>query len=373
VDLIEAEAKKILENYGIATPKPNADSYVVKSQVLSKNRKAKGGIKFAETFEEAEKIARELKETEIDGKTPEEILIEEKVDIRKEYYISLLYDTKARSPILIFSEEGGSGIEERKTKRLVISRGNEIEFKNFLETRRLPEEEINGLCKAMSKLFKAFQEEDAKMLEINPLALSESGVYVAVDAKMMLDSNASFRHKWNYPKRTNFNREKTARESKAEKIDANDHRGVAGKYVELNGNIGMMLAGGGASLTNMDALIAAGGKPANYTEYGGNPPTNKVYKLSKIIMSKPNIAGLLHVGGTANNTDIYRTMKGFCQALEEERPTYPIVVRRDGPNADKAFELLTETREKHGLDMELYRNELPMTESAEKLMEKVKK
>ncbi|PSH00165.1 MAG: hypothetical protein BRC28_00960 [Nanohaloarchaea archaeon SW_4_43_9] len=133
----------------------------------------------------------------------------------------------------------------------------------------------------------------------------------------------------------------------------------------------MMLAGGGASLTNMDAMIEYGGEPANYTEYGGNPPTEKVYRLSKVIMSKPGLRGLWHVGGTANNTDIYRTMKGFCQALEDERPDYPIVVRRDGPNADKAFELLRETRERLDLNMKLYRNDTSMTETAETLMQMV--
>ena len=133
----------------------------------------------------------------------------------------------------------------------------------------------------------------------------------------------------------------------------------------------MMLAGGGASLTNMDAIIEYGGEPANYTEYGGNPPTEKVYRLSKVIMSKPDLKGLWHVGGTANNTDIYRTMKGFVQALEEIDPDYPIVIRRDGPNADKAFEMLREKKEELDLDMKLYRNDTPMTKTAEILMEMI--
>jgi len=121
----------------------------------------------------------------------------------------------------------------------------------------------------------------------------------------------------------------------------------------------------------MDALIEYGGEPANYTEYGGNPPTEKVYKLSKVIMSK-ELNGLWHVGGTANNTDVERTMDGFIQALREIEPDYPIVVRRDGPHADEAFEKLREVKEELNLDMKLFRNDKPMTESAEDLMEMVK-
>jgi len=208
------------------------------------------------------------------------------------------------------------------------------------------------------------------MIEINPLVETESG-YVVLDAMVDLDEDAAYRHNRDYEERSEFGREKTEREIKAEKIDRNDHQGIAGKYTELDGDIAMMLAGGGASLTNMDALISYGGKPANYTEYGGNPPTQKVYKLSKIILSKPGLKGCWHVGGTANNTDIYRTMKGFCQALEEIEPDYPIVVRRDGPNADKAFELLRKTREKLDLDMKLYRNDTSMTQTANVLMDMI--
>ncbi len=371
MELLEVEAKKILENYSIEVPPNSGKSYVVKAQVLSKNRKAKGGVKFAENLEDAKKKAETLQQTEIDGQKPEKILVEEKIDIAKEYYLSFIYDTICRSPTLIFSRDGGTGVEKRQTQKMQIQHGNSEEFEKFLEKQDLPEKEAPELCKTITKLFKAFQEEDAKMLEINPLALTPRGSFVAVDAKMELDSDARFRHKQEYPERTGFKRAKTLREKKAEKIDENDHRGVAGKYTELDGNIGMMLAGGGASLTNMDAVIAEGLKPANYTEYGGNPPTEKVYKLSKVIMSKPGLEGLLHVGGTANNTDIYRTMKGFCQALEELTPDYPIVVRRDGPNADKAFQLLEETRDSLDLNMQLYRNDLPMTEASEKLLETI--
>lgn len=357
--LYEYEAKKLLETKGLKTPGEKSESYTIKSQVLTSNRKENGGIKFADSFEEAEKLAEEMKGSKINGHCVENVLIEEKIDIEKEYYIAFFWDTETRNPSMLFSEEGGSGIEDREVRKVELSENPEF---GELGT---------GLRPVALKLFEAFLEEDMEFLEINPLAF-DGDDFVIVDAVIELDDDAAFRHGRDYPERTEFAREKTKREIEAEKIDENDHRGVAGKYTELEGDIGMMLAGGGASLTNMDALIEAGGKPANYTEYGGNPPTEKVYRLSKIIMSK-NLSGLLHVGGTANNTNILRTMKGFVKALREEKPDYPIVIRRDGPQADEAFELLREVKEELNLDMELYRNDLPMTESSEILMQKVNK
>lgn len=355
--LYEHEAKKLLEKRGLKAPENNGEAYVVKAQVLASDRKKHGGIKFAESKKEAEKIAEEMKKSKIKGHEVNEVLIEEQIDIQEEYYMAFLWDTELRRPVMLFSEDGGSGIENREVQKTELGEEN-----NFEEL----EEDLRPVAE---KLFEVFLEEDIEFLEINPLAF-EGEDFAVVDAMIELEDDASFRHEWDFPERTEFAREKTEREIEAEKIDEDDHRGVAGKYTELEGDIGMMLAGGGASLTNMDALIEAGGKPANYTEYGGNPPTEKVYRLSKVIMSK-ELNGLLHVGGTANNTNILRTMKGFIQALREEKPDYPIVIRRDGPQADEAFELLLEVREELGLDMKLYRNDLPMTESAEKLMEMI--
>jgi len=357
--LYENEAKELLKKQGLKIPEKDSGDYVVKAQVLASDRKKHGGIKFAETREKAEKLREEMKGSKIKGHKIENVLIEEKVDIEKEYYIAFFWDTESRKPVLLFSNDGGSGIEDRGVEKNVLRPEEDFSF--------LPEK----LRSVAEKLFEAFLSEDMEFLEVNPL-IFDGEKFVVVDALIELDDDASFRHDREYPERTEFAREKTEREINAEKIDENDHRGVAGKYTELEGDIGMMLAGGGASLTNMDALIEAGGKPANYTEYGGNPPTEKVYRLSKIIMSK-ELSGLLHVGGTANNTNIMRTMKGFVQALREEKPDYPIVIRRDGPQADEAFELLREVRDELNLEMELYRNDLPMTESSEKLMEMIEK
>jgi citryl-CoA synthetase large subunit len=372
VKLYEHEAKEILESHGLDTPSRELQigkEYVVKAQVLANSRKDKYGIKFASNLEEAEALKQEMIGARIDGEEVDKAVIEEKLGFSSEYYVSFMYDTDSRNPVLIFSKDGGTGIEDREAEKLSLEDDSQFRFRQFLKKCGVEGEEILALSQTLQKLFQAFLQEDARLLEVNPLVKSEDGYFV-LDAMMDLEDDASFRHERDFPERSVMGREKTEREIRAEKIDEEDHRGVAGKYIELEGNIGMMLAGGGASLTNMDALMEYGGEPANYTEYGGNPPTEKVYKLSKVIMTK-DIDALWHVGGTANNTDVYRTMKGFVQALKEEKPDYPIVVRRDGPNADEAFELLRETKEKLDLDMKLFRNNKPMTESAEDLMEMV--
>ena len=371
--LQEYEAKEILEDHGLETPSRKLKvgrDYVVKSQVLANNRKEKGGIKFADNLEDAEALKQEMIGAEFDEQEAEKAIIEEQIDFTEEYYVSFMYDTDTRKPAMIFSREGGTGIEDREAGKLPLKDDSQFRFRQFLKENGFEGKEIVKLGITLQKLFQVFLKEDARMMEINPLAKTEDG-YVVLDAMMDLEDDASYRHDRDFEERTASGEEKTERERRAEKIDEDDHRGIAGKYTELEGDIGMMLAGGGASLTNMDALIEYGGKPANYTEYGGNPPTEKVYKLSKVIMSKPGLNGLWHVGGTANNTDILRTMKGFVQALEEVEPDYPIVIRRDGPHADEAFEMLREKKEELDLDIKLYRNDKPMTESAEDLMEMV--
>ena len=364
----------MLSQHGLDIPSQNIDGdeeRIVKAQIMANNRKDIGAVRFADNLEEAGDIKQDMLDSSFEGAEPDEVLVEEKIDFTEEYYVSFMYDTDSRTPSMVFSREGGSGIEDRNAEKFPIEESSQFRFRQILKQQGIEGDDLVRLGSVLQSLFEAFLEEDARLLEVNPLAETEDG-YVVLDAMMDLEDDASFRHDWNFSDRTVMKREKTDREVRAEKIDEDDHRGVAGKYTELDGDIGMMLAGGGASLTNMDALIEYGGSPANYTEYGGNPPGEKVYRLSKVIMSKPGLNGLWHVGGTANNTDVERTMDGFIKALREEKPDYPIVIRRDGPHADEAFENLRKVREELDLNMKLFRNDKPMTESAEDLMEMVR-
>jgi len=188
---------------------------------------------------------------------------------------------------------------------------------------------------------------------------------MALDAKVKIDDCALDRHKnWSFPPRSAPGHSPTEREVEAKKIDENDYRGTAGSaYFDLPGDIAILASGGGGSLTAMDALIAAGGHPANYTEYSGNPPKEKVEKLTQIVLSRENLNGLWIVGAVANFTNIYETLSGFLEALRKvtPKPMYPIVIRRGGPHDKEAFDMLRTVKD---FDFHLYNEETSITKSA---------
>ena len=197
--------------------------------------------------------------------------------------------------------------------------------------------------------------------------MDKQGKVWALDAKVILDDEADFRREEKFVERNLFGRASTEAEIEARKIDEGDHRGTTGSvYWDLDGDIAVIAAGGGGSVVNMDALIAQGGKPANYTEHSGNPPREKLKRLTKIVLGKPNLKGCWFVGGTANFTDIYETLMGFVEGLKElpEKPKYPIVIRRGGPNDKKAFEELKKIGEEEGFDFHIFGRETPMTSTA---------
>jgi succinyl-CoA synthetase beta subunit len=132
----------------------------------------------------------------------------------------------------------------------------------------------------------------------------------------------------------------------------------------------VIASGGGASMLNIDILMRAGGKPANYVEYSGNPPRALVQELTTRVLSQPNLQGAWVVGGTANFTDIYETMSGFVDGLRKmsPKPTYPIVIRRDGPRQEEARAMLMEVAANEGYNMHVFGSEISMAESAQRLM-----
>jgi len=159
------------------------------------------------------------------------------------------------------------------------------------------------------------------------------------------------------------------------KIDEgeNYYRGTAGKYIEMDGDIAVLFSGGGASIANMDALFQVGLKPANYTEYSGNPPREKVSQLAKIVLSKPGLRGLWIAGGVANFTDIVATFSGIIDALDEVKPTYPIVIRRAGPNEEEGKRLMRECAQRNNLNLKIFGKEVSMGATATALVDMINK
>ena len=253
--------------------------------------------------------------------------------------------------------EGGTGAEEKG------ARTYPVDILAGYSGENVP----TDLAEVAKKLWEVFIKYDLELAEINPLVISKDGKVYALDAKVILDDDADFRREIKFPERNLFGRAPTEREIEARKIDEGDHRGTAGSvYWDLDGDIAVLAAGGGGSIVNMDALIALAGKPADYTEHSGNPPREKLKKLTKILLSKPGLKGLWIVGGTANFTDIYETLMGVVEGLREikPKPTYPIVIRRGGPRDKEAFEALAEIGKKEGWDFHIYGRETPMTSTA---------
>ena len=376
--LYEFEGKRLLSDAGIAVPRSQLLTnskdevnikapLVLKAQVLSGKRADAGGVIVVGTDKEVSGNLSKLFSQEINGEKVSKVLVEERIDFDKEYYVSISHDAEIRGPVLTISESGGTGIEERKVHTFPL---------NVLDP-------TQGLDKAaglevdkgvLGKLVNAFFELDCELLEVNPLVKDREGKWIALDAKINLDDSALGRHEdWKFPPRSAPGHVPTEREIQAKKIDEGDYRGVAGStYFDLDGDIAILASGGGASLTAMDALLAAGGKPSNYTEYGGNPPREKVEKLTKIVLSKPDLHGLWVVGAIANFTDIYETLSGFVAALRKvrPRPRYPIVIRRGGPRDKEAFEMLKKVKE---FDLHLYGEETSITKSAEVMTSLAKK
>ncbi len=339
---------------------------VVKAQVLSGKRGKNNGIRFCSSLEEVNRAVDDLFSMEIQGQYVAAVRVEEKLDILEEHYLSITYDTNAKVPIVIYSAEGGVDIEDVEDEKIVKEKLKIEDLKL-----KIDESKIDIDFDIVQNLWECFLENDCRVVEINPLVKTGSGEWIAADAKIAIDDDAAFRHEeWGgFESRTMMGRKPTEREIAVQEIDKGEkyYQGTAGKYIEMDGDIAILFSGGGASIANMDALISEGLKPANYTEYSGNPPREKVYQLAKIVLSKPGLKGLWIAGGVANFTNVKETFNGIVDALDEIKPNYPIVVRRAGPYEEEGMEMMQECGERNGLNMKLFGKEMAMSDTAKVL------
>src|SRR2546427_1250912 len=273
------EAKQIAADIG--------GPVVIKSQVLTGGRMKAGGVKFADTPEEAEAHAREILALEIGGHTPRGVLVDSKAAIKQEYYAGVIYDGIRKLPTYVFSDMGGIDIEEvADTPPARIGRGHfstvlphmDFRAKDVIASLGITGSELNRLTPILSGLASLFLKYDMTLAEINPLAQLEDGSFVAVDAHMDMENEARPRQKALLEElgvgdeETRQAREPTEFEIRGEQIDSVDHRGVAGNVTELDGNLGLVIGAGGGSLTLFDAVRRHGGEPADYCEVGGGTP-----------------------------------------------------------------------------------------------------
>ncbi len=387
--LYEFEGQRILKKVGIESPffvvcsdldevkqarKRLKFPIVAKVQVLSGRRGKSGGIKICTTQKQLIAFCKSQFGREFLGEQIRFILLSQKIEIEREHYLSITYDTVRRTPSLLFCLQGGMEIEEIKRttpdaiKRLYIDPlvgPREKELTRILGAK-------GGLSDFIMRFWDAFSRFGCRLVEVNPLAYTSSGDYVAIDAKIILDDASFLRNRdLNILPKGAISAIPSDREVAAKKIDEEDYRGSAGStFIELDGSprgeagdIAILASGGGASLLVMDSVIEAGGRPANYTEYSGNPPAEKVEKLTKITLGREGLSGCLVAGAVANFTDIYETLSGFIAGLGQikPRPTYPIVIRRGGPRQPEAYEMIKKVAEKEGYDIHLFGPQTPIS------------
>ena len=304
---------------------------VVKALVPTGRRGKAGAVKRVNSPEDAFRAADSLLGTMVGTYPVRQILIEQCVSIEREFYLSLTIDRDTARPRVLVSSIGGIEIEE-------IVRGNPdaLGSTNLLPSVGLPEFQARQIWRRAgiggsllprlgaltSKLYRVFHDLDAYLLEINPLAVTESGELVAVGAMLAIDDASLFRHP-DLRDVVQAGTEKvwrplTPREEEVNAINAAEpYRGSA-RYLELDGgDIGFLCGGGGASLVLFDSLVAAGGKPANYAEFGGNPTESKVAGLARVVLSKPGVRGLFVAHNITNNTQVDVVARGVAQALRD--------------------------------------------------------
>jgi succinyl-CoA synthetase beta subunit len=356
MDLYEYQGKELFRRHGIAVSEGRlatspeearaaaeelGGQVVVKAQVLAGGRGKAGGIKLAETPDEAEARAREILGLDIRGHVVRRVWIERASDIAREYYLSITFDRGEKKALLMFTTEGGIDIEEvarAKPEALVRLHVDPLEGFQPWQARRLvygggvtDSGEQKQLAAIVERLHETFVDSDAMLCEINPLIVTPDGEVRALDSKFTVDDNALFRHDdiaemrdpESYPPE-----ERAARE-----------KGVT--YVKLDGEVGILGNGAGLVMSTLDVIALAGGRPANFCDLGGGGDAEGVVDALEVITADPQVKSILFniFGGITRCDEVAR---GILSALERMTIMHPIVVRLDGTNADEGRRLLSE-------------------------------
>lgn len=331
---------------------------VIKSQVLTGGRMKAGGVQFADTPEQARQVARAVLDLPINGEKPRCVLVEERVDVAKEYYAGVIYDALAKRPVLLFSDMGGIDIEEvaEKYPEHVARRhfSSLLPFSDYVAKEAIASlgitgQELTSLVPVVTRLARLFLQYGLTLAEINPLARLTNGSLLCLDAHMELEEEARERQAALLAElgigreETRQARPPTEFELKGAQVDAIDQRGVAGRIVEFDGNLGLIIGAGGGSLTLFDAVRKYGGRPANYCEIGGNPSVRKACELTKLVLSKPGVEKIAVMMNVVSNTRVDIVARGVIKGVIESGydPAEKIVMFRiPGSWEDEGFKIL---------------------------------
>jgi succinyl-CoA synthetase beta subunit len=359
----EYQAKHILAHYGVATPRGEVvftpkeareaaqrvgSAVVVKAQIHAGGRGKAGGVKLARTPEEVERLAGSLlgrplitAQTGPEGRIVRRLLIEEGLDIVKEFYLGLLVDRAAARPVFMASSEGGVEIEvvaqehpEKILKEYVHSAAGFQPFqaRHLAFGLGLDPVLLSEATKMFSSLFRAFQATDASLVEINPFVQTRDGRLLALDAKMTFDDNALFRHK-------DVQELRDLEEEDPLEVKASEYKL---NYIRLDGNVGCMVNGAGLAMATMDIIQYAGGRPANFLDVGGGASEEQVKRGFEIILGDPNVrAVLINIFGGIMRCDIVAS--GVVAAAKSLDIKVPVVARLEGTNVELGQRILEES------------------------------
>jgi len=361
----EYQAKQIFKKAGILVPEGDVATniekairtseeiglpVVIKAQVHVGGRGKAGGVKIAKTPEEVKKFAGEILGMDIKGLTVKKILVGKAIDIQRELYIGVITDRSTNHPVIMVSTEGGVDIEEvaKKTPEkihrftvdpaygLLVHHAMNLAFKLSSDVK-----EVREIASTLQKLYRTYLDSDASLAEINPYVLSDDSNFYAIDAKIVLDDNALFRHPDYEEMRDLTLEEKIEHEAK--------EKGLS--YISMEGNIGCVVNGAGLAMTTMDVIKHFGGEPANFLDVGGSSDPQKVKNALHFLLMDEGVRAIWFniFGGITRCDDI---ASGLLEAVGEMEIELPLVVRLTGTNEEEGKRILSES----GLDIHFVRN-----------------
>ena len=360
----EYQAKEILRKYGVATPrgipcfaveeavdaakKLGGKVWVVKAQIHAGGRGKGGGVKLAKSLDEVKQYAGQIlgmqlktHQTGPAGQKVRRLLIEEGADIKKELYLGMVVDRGTQRVALMASSEGGMDIEEvaahtpEKIHKVFVDPGTglkDAEADDIARKIGIPQASAPQARAILKGLYRAFDESDCSLAEINPLILTGDGKVVALDAKINFDDSAGFRHpEWQQLRDLD---EEDPQEVEASKYDLN--------YIQLDGDIGCLVNGAGLAMATMDIIKLYGGAPANFLDVGGGATTEKVTEAFKIMLRIPHLKAILvNIFGGIMKCDVIAA--GVVAAARQVSLRVPLVVRLEGTNVDLGKKILAES------------------------------
>jgi succinyl-CoA synthetase beta subunit len=357
MDLLEYQGKQLFRRHGVPVPEGQYAAsvedavdaaeqlgypVVIKAQVQIGGRGKAGGIKLAKDPDEAELHADAILGMDIRGFTVHEMYVEKASSIAEEYYAAIVFDRSAKKPMAMLSRMGGMDVEEVAERDPEAMRMLHVDpligFQEF-HGRRLAfeagiaEDLIRPVGAMLGRLYDAFVGEDATLVEVNPLLVTDERDVVALDAKVTIDGNALFRHPDVAELRDLSAEDPQERMAK--------ERGLT--YVKLDGNIGILGNGAGLVMSTLDVVAQAGGKPANFLDAGGGSKAEAITSAVEVILSDEKVrAVLFNIFGGITRCD--EVAKGLIDAFRQIEPDVPFVVRLDGTNDEEGRRLLAEAK-----------------------------